>query len=104
MYQKLPSKKGRIINRPFAPVISLQNHRTAKAGRDLQGSSGPVALLKQDQTKLLVQDHVQTAFECSQRWKILGSQCSVILTMKKCFPIFRLHLYKKNKLDGYRYF
>lgn len=103
MYQKLPSKKGRMINRPFAPVISLQHHRTAKAGRDLQRSSGPMALLKQDHPKLVVQGHVQTAFECPQRWKSLGSQCSVILKIKKCFPIFRIFA-RRIKFVGYRYF
>lgn len=70
MHQKHPSKNRRIINRPFAPVIPLQNHRTAKAGRGLQRPSGPKTLLKLDHPKLVVQDRVQTAFECPQGWKI----------------------------------
>lgn len=39
------------------------NHKMVEVGRDLWRLSGPSTLLKQSHLQLIVQDHVQTAFE-----------------------------------------
>ena len=42
----------------------------AEVGRDLWRSSAPTTLLKQGHLQLVAQDHVQTAFEYLQGWRI----------------------------------
>jgi len=72
-----------------------QNGRMVEAGRDLWRSSRPTPLLKQGHLELVAQ-------ECVFRWLLSVSedgysttsmgnlcQCSVTLTVRKCFSIFR---------------
>jgi len=63
----------------------------AEVGKDLWRSPGPPSLLKQDHLQPAAQDHVHTAFEHLQSWRLhnLSGQpvpCLVTLTVKKIFP------------------
>lgn len=77
---------GRFASKPI--------HRRAEAWRDLWNSSGPITLLKQGHLAPVTQNHVQRAFEDlqGQRFHSLSGkpcQCSVTLTGRKCFLMFR---------------
>lgn len=85
MYQKHPSKNGRIINRPFVPVIPLQNHRTAKAGRISRGhlvQRHCSSWITQSWLYRTVSKQLLNVLKGGKSTTVLGSQCSVILTMK----------------------
>ena len=47
-----------------------QNHRLVEVGRHLWRPSGPTPLLQQGHLELVTQNHVQTAFEYLQGWRI----------------------------------
>lgn len=60
---------------------------------DLWTSSVPVSLLKQGDLEPVAHDHVQTAFECLQRWRVhsLSGQRVALLShsrSEKVFPDF----------------
>jgi len=75
---------------------SSQNHRMADSG----GTSGSHPIqdpwLMQGYLETVAQDHVQTAFEYLQGWRLHNlsrqpMQCSVTLTVKTCFLIFKVN-------------
>jgi len=47
-----------------------------EVGRDVWRSPGPNPLLEQDHLQLVVQDHVQTAFEYLKGGRLVGSAWS----------------------------
>ena len=78
-----------------------QNHRMVGVGRDLWRSSCPTPLLEQGHLEQGAQEHVQAGFECLQgrdSTASLGSlfHCSVTLTGKKFFLIFRWNFLCSN--------
>lgn len=68
-----------------------QNHRMIEVGMDFWRSSGPSLLLKQDHLEMVAQDQVHVAFKYlqEQRLHVLPEQPGAMLTVKKCFLIFR---------------
>jgi len=54
----------------FSGTVYLQNHRVVEIGRGLWRLSGPTALLRQGHLGQVAQDHVQTAFEHLQGWRL----------------------------------
>jgi len=67
------------------------NHRLFQIGRDLWRTPGPSPLLKQGHLELLVQDHVQTAFEYLQGWRFHNFPGQLVPALshphrKKAFP------------------
>jgi len=68
-----------------------------EVGGDVWRSSGPIPLLKQGHLEPLAQEHVWTAWSISKDGDPTTSlgklpQCSVTLTVKKCFLMFRGNL------------
>jgi len=71
--------------------VRIKIHRTVEVGRDVQRSSGPSPLLKQDHLESVSQDHVQLAFEHLQGWRLDNLSGQPVLVLghphsEKVFP------------------
>lgn len=74
--------------------IPLQNHRRLDIERDFVRSSGPIPVLKKGHLQSVALHNVLVDLNISirgGRFHILF-QCSVTVTVKKCFLMFRQHL------------
>lgn len=89
------SQETSFCNMPCQPthVTELQNHRRVGAQRDLQSSSGPIALLKHGHLRLIVRKPMSRwLWDIPKDWQStipLDSlcQCAVSLKIKRCGQI-----------------
>lgn len=78
-------------------LIHLHNHRMVEAGRDFWRSSCPIPVLKQaylEQSAQTMSRRFSSVSKDSNLTTAIGHlfQCSVILTVNRCFLMFRQNL------------